>query len=269
MGPTISLESLSPSPATYGVGIVVTARFSQPVPWGDRKAVLSKLQVKSSKKLGAAGWAWVDSQTAKFRPKKFWPANSKITVSARADYAPVGAVTDASGDVQTLRWAGQIKQTFRTGRALVIRVNGITDEARVVRDGQTIKTMGVSLGQPGWETRSGIKVLQERYYIKRMTNTSIGAAEPYQLDVPFAIRITDSGEFVHAAPWATGRIGRYNGSHGCTNLFTSDARWLYNNYIYGDPIVTTGTNRHMTWDNGMGGVWNVPWAVWKTGRVTS
>ncbi|MGV1006024.1 MAG: L,D-transpeptidase [Candidatus Nanopelagicales bacterium] len=269
VGPTITIVSISPQSATYGVGIVVTARFSHPVPWADRQAVIKQLKVKSSRKLGAAGWAWVDAQTAKFRPKEFWPADAKVTVTARASYVPVGLVTDEAGEQQALRWAGEAKRSFRVGRSQIIRVNGVTDQASVVRSGAVIRYMGVSLGQPGWETRSGTKVLQERYYVKRMTNTSIGAAEPYQLDVPYAIRITDSGEFVHAAPWATGRIGRYNGSHGCTNLLTADARWLYSNYLYGDPIITTGTNRWMTWNNGMGGVWNVPWSVWKTGRVSA
>ena len=60
--------------------------------------------------------------------------------------------------------------------------------------------------------------MTEKYRVKTMTGASIGAEEDYTLQVPYAIRLTNSGEFIHAAPWATSRIGRWNGSHGCTNL---------------------------------------------------
>lgn len=267
-GAKLEIVSVSPQTATYGVGIIVTVRFNRPVPWALRKAVASRLQVKSSKKLGKSGWAWRDSQTVLFRPRKFWPGNAKVTVVAQPDLAVLGRVAKASGKGdEQLRWAGSSNHSFRTGRSQVITVNAKTDRAVVVREGKTIRTMGVSLGKPGWDTRSGIKVLMDKYYVKRMTSESIGAEEEYVLDVPYAIRLTDSGEFMHAAPWATGRIGRWNGSHGCTNLFTSDAQWLYNSRLYGDPVITHGTNRYMTNDNGMGGPWNVDWDLWKSGRL--
>ena len=268
VGSVLEIASVSPQPATYGVGIIVTIRFSQSVPWALRREVVSRLKVKSSKPLGASGWAWRDSATVLFRPRKFWPAYAKVQISTRADYAVLGQVVQSGADgQQPLRWGGSINQTFRTGRSQIVNVNARTNRAAVVRDGQTIRTMGVSLGKPGWDTRSGIKVLMDKYYVKRMTSQSIGAEDEYVLDVPYAIRMTDSGEFIHAAPWAVNRIGRWNGSHGCTNLFTYDAQWLFNTRLYGDPVVTTGTNRYMTSDNGMGGPWNVDWSLWRTGRL--
>lgn len=260
--PTKSLrvEHVSPSPETYGVGIVVRVHFNRDVPESAREAVTTQIKVSSSQPIGTSGWAWADQRTAVFRPKDFWPANSDITVSALPSQEVI-----ASLPRYDLLWAGSVATGFSTGDSQVITVDGETKQATVVRNGEQVRTMPISLGMPGWETRSGTKVLMEKYEVKRMTSDSIGAEEEYELDVPYAIRLTDSGEFVHAAPWATGRLGRTNGSHGCTNLSMDDAQWLYENHLYGDPVITRGTSRGMESANGAGGVWNVAWSTWKTG----
>ena len=258
----LGVEHVSPSPYTYGVGIVVKVTFDKDVPKSARDAVTSKIHVSSTKDIGPAGWAWSGSRTAIYRPKEFWPAHTTVTIKSAPTHDVIGR--DGKKD---LRWGGSINREFKTGYSQVVKVNDPTHQASVVRDGKTIRTMPTSLGMPGWETRSGVKVLMEKYEVKRMTSGSIGAEEDYELDVPYAIRLTNSGEFIHAAPWATGRLGRYDGSHGCTNLSMADAKWLYDNHQYGDPVVTTGTNRQMTADNGGGGPWNVSWTKWKTGSI--
>ncbi|HEX5533462.1 MAG TPA: L,D-transpeptidase, partial [Actinomycetales bacterium] len=68
-------------------------------------------------------------------------------------------------------------------------------------------------------------------------------------------------------PWNT-QIGRANLSNGCYNLRVEDAKWLYDNVMIGDPVITTGTNRQMEEGNGLGGVWNVSWDRW-TARSAS
>ena len=52
--------------------------------------------------------------------------------------------------------------------------------------------------------------------------------EYYRLDVQYAMRVTWSGEFVHAAPWSIGHQGRDNVSHGCIGMSLSNAIWLFN-----------------------------------------
>ena len=43
-------------------------------------------------------------------------------------------------------------------------------------------------------------------------------------DVEYAMRVTYSGEFLHAAPWSVGSQGHANVSHGCTGMSTAERR---------------------------------------------
>jgi hypothetical protein len=42
-----------------------------------------------------------------------------------------------------------------------------------------------------------------------------------------ACRISNSGEFVHAAPWSVAQQGSSNASHGCINLSSDNAKWFF------------------------------------------
>jgi hypothetical protein len=46
------------------------------------------------------------------------------------------------------------------------------------------------------------------------------------LDVRNALRMSNSGEFIHAAPWSVASQGVANVSHGCGGMSTANARWL-------------------------------------------
>ncbi len=73
--------------------------------------------------------------------------------------------------------------------------------------------------------------------------------EAYDIDdVQWAMRLTYSGEFIHAAPWSVGSQGCANVSHGCTGMSTADAGWLYAMSRRGDVVEYTGTDRWMTLD---------------------
>jgi lipoprotein-anchoring transpeptidase ErfK/SrfK len=126
------------------------------------------------------------------------------------------------------------------------------------------------MGKSGFTTRSGTKVIMDIHESYRMRSTTVGitGSEAYDLDVPYAMRITSTGEFLHGAPW-NHYIGIANMSHGCTNLTLSDARWLFHRVREGDPVVTKGTGRSTESWNGLGGVWNVPWDKWVAGSALS
>jgi len=159
---------------------------------------------------------------------------------------------------------------FRIGRAFVMRVSNAEHRMVVRKDGETVRRFGVSMGKSGFTTRSGTKVIMDIHESYRMRSTTVGitGSEAYDLQVPYAMRITASGEFLHGAPWNP-YVGIANRSHGCTNLTLSAARWVFDRVREGDPIVTRGTGRRMETWNGLGGVWNVPWTTWVGGSALS
>jgi lipoprotein-anchoring transpeptidase ErfK/SrfK len=164
------------------------------------------------------------------------------------------------------------KVSFSVARSMVSKVNIQTHQMRVFRDGKLVRTIPITTGeQPKFTTRSGIKVIVEKFRHKRMNSETIGidpnSADGYDLDdVEYAMRVTYSGEFVHAAPWSVGSQGHANVSHGCTGMSTDNAAWLYDQSIPGDVVEYTGSSKGMTLTNGYGD-WNLSWGSWEKGSA--
>lgn len=252
---------VSPSSGKFGVGQLITAKFSAPVRF--KAKAEAAMTVVSDAPLPPGSWAWMNSTTAIYRPKDFWPGKARIHVDLDLRKVPLNR--DATTKWVGGKWSTR-RVTFRTARSLIARIDANDHQMRVYRNGVLVKVFGVSLGKPGFRTRSGIKIITgEKYRWQRMTSQELGLVdETYDLQVPYAVRITPSGEFVHGAPWAASRIGVYNGSHGCTNLNVGPAKWFYNHVRAGDVTVTTGTGRPMeTWNGTPGSYWNYPWKDWK------
>ena len=253
--------TVTPNDGKFGVGQLITAKFSAPVAF--KVKAEQGMVVAGSKPLPPGAWGWIDSTTAVYRPKHFWPGKTRITVSLNLRKVPLNS------DANT-KWVGGKTTTrmvnFRTSRSFIARINSQDHQMRVYRNDKLVKVFGVSLGKAGFTTRSGIKIITgEKYRWQRMTSDDLGLTdETYDLQVPYAVRITPSGEFIHGAPWAVSRIGVYNGSHGCTNLNVGPAKWFFNHVQAGDPTVTKGTGRKMeTWNGTPGAYWNYSWKEWK------
>ncbi len=242
-----------PDGSTVGVAQPVVIAFNQPVL--NREAALAAFQVETSEPV-EGGWYWIDAQEVHWRPKEFWPSGVEVKVSESL----VGM------DLGDGRWGvSRRENTFKVGREQIIKVDVRRHRMQVVRDGKVIKTFAVSTGKRGWETRNGIKVIMEKVTNKKWTNTAIDAPESYTLYSSYAMRMTNSGEFIHDATW-NGRIGSANTSHGCVGMRLSDMRWMFNNTIMGDPVVTTGSPRRFRelWNRYQD--WNVDWDQWQTGN---
>ncbi len=252
-----------------GVGTLPQLTFTRNIP--DKAVVEGHLFVTATEQGGKVrkvkgAWGWLDDHTAVFRPIRFWPGHATISIRSTLDRAVLGKAAGkyviGSKDLATV-W------TFRTARKLIAKVDGSTHQMKVWVNGKKVKTFGVSLGKSEWETRFGVKVISTlkeptHTYTSTSLNLDPAVEEPYELkDIPWNTRLTPTGEFIHSAPWAYGRIGRYNGSHGCTNMFESDAKWIYDRTIPGDVVlyVNTGGDSVQSW-NGPGGLWNVPWDQW-------
>lgn len=249
--------SVFPSGGTYGVGILPSVSFSEYVPERDRPAMTERLHVSSTPTAVTGSWHWDDGYSAVFRPDKFWPGDQKVTVSADIRNA---LIRGDKGEPNI--WGKEdTSDSFRTDRGMVIYVDSATDVGVAKIDGKVVRKFGVSTGRPGFTTRSGIKTITDKLYVTRMTNIGVTDDEVYDLQVPFAMRMTDTGEFLHAAPW-NGNIGYANTSHGCTNLTYDTAAWIFARVSWGTPVVTKNTGRSMEEWNGPGARWNIPDSEW-------
>ena len=241
-----------------GVGYPIIVKFSTPVT--NKAAVERALVVETSKPIGAASWSWYNSKEIHFRPKQFWPANTTVVVHLNLAGVQAGSAT----------WGMKNRDvTFQVGRSQILTINAKTDRGVVTRNGKVIKKVPVSLGRPGFRSRSGIKVVMTKERKHKMDSQTVNITGPdaYNLIVEYALRLTNSGEFLHAAPW-NGNIGHANTSHGCSNLHMSDAKWFYKAALIGDPVVTSGTGRQMEKrGNGLGSDWNVSWSAWVAGSA--
>lgn len=242
-----------PDGSTVGVAQPVVIAFNHNIT--NREAALQALSVETSTPV-EGDWYWIDAREVHWRPKEFWPTGTKVTVKENL----VGL------DMGDGEWGvSRRESSFTVGREQIIKVDVKRHELQVVRNGKVIKRFDVSTGKPGWETRNGIKVIMDKETHKKWTNTAIDAPEAYTLYSSYALRMTNSGEFIHDATW-NGRIGSANTSHGCVGMRLSDMRWMYNNTIMGDAVITTGSPKKFTeiWNRYQD--WNVDWDQWQTGN---
>lgn len=253
--------SFVPQPgSTVGVGMPVIVRFDVPVT--DHASIEKHLTV-TSKPTQPGAFHWISDHEVHWRPKKYWKPGTKVTVDADIDSVPAG--NGVFGQMSR-------KTNFTIGRSMVSKVNMETHQMQVFRDGKLIRTIPITTGeQPKFTTRSGTKIIIEKFRTKRMNSETVGipvdSADGYDLDdVEYAMRVTYSGEFLHAAPWSVGSQGYANVSHGCTGMSTSNAGWLYDNTIIGDVVEYVGSDRPMTLENGYGD-WNLPFKDYRDGSA--
>jgi lipoprotein-anchoring transpeptidase ErfK/SrfK len=244
---------------TVGVGMPVVVTFDLPV--SDKALFEQHMHVKSTPSQRGS-WHWLSDTEAHFRPAAYWRAGTDVSVDLDLNSLPAG-----NGIY------GQESRSidFEIGDAHVYKVNARTHQMQVFSNGELLRTFPITTGKPGFTTRSGTKVIIEKFDEKRMNSETVGInrdnPEAWDIDdVQWAMRLTFSGEFIHAAPWSVGSQGYANVSHGCTGMSTADAGWLYAMSRRGDVVEYTGTDRPMTLRNGYGD-WNLSFADWKAGSA--
>ncbi|QYJ04699.1 L,D-transpeptidase family protein [Nocardioides panacisoli] len=246
---------------TVGVGMPVVVNFDVPVT--DRARFERHMLVRTSPQQ-AGSWHWLSDNIAHWRPKEYWKPGTEVSVDLDVNGVDAGNGIYGQQDRRV---------SFRVGDAHVYKVDVAAHRMEVYSNGSRLRTLPITAGKPGFTTRSGVKVIMAKHRTKRMSSETIGidhdAAEGYDLDdVEYAMRLTNSGEFIHAAPWSVGSQGNANVSHGCTGLSTENAGWLYRMSRRGDVVEYVGTDRPMTADNGYGD-WNVPFGDYREGSALS
>ncbi|MFI7299546.1 Ig-like domain-containing protein [Streptomyces sp. NPDC050121] len=245
--------------STVGVAMPVTVNFNNAI--SDKAAVQSEIQVSSSSGQWVVGH-WFNDHRLDFRPEHYWKPGSIVTVALN-------------------RHGIQKTVTFRIGRSQISTVDAKTKQMTVVRDGKTIKTIPISAGSAEHPTYNGRMVISEKFWHTHMNGASVGLTEKngkpsYDIKaVPHAMRLTDSGTFIHGNYWGTDSVfGKVNTSHGCVGLKDvrgggdgrQPAAWFFDHSMIGDVVIVKNSEDKTTLapDNGLSD-WNMPWSEWVAG----
>ncbi|WP_432055267.1 Ig-like domain-containing protein [Streptomyces sp. bgisy022] len=255
--------AFGPKPGTYGVGQPVTAELDAPVRDPAQRAVVERaLKVESTPAVSGA-WHWVDDKKLHYRPKDYWPADATVRVRSTLEGIKVN---------DRLRGGRAEPLTFSTGDRVIAVTDAAAHRLTVYKNGEEVKSIPVTTGKPGFETRNGVKVVLAKERFVRMRSSTVGIAEgsseSYDLNVSFATRVTWSGEYVHAAPWSVGSQGYANVSHGCVGMSTGNAQWFFDTVREGDlvEVVNSDGDTMEPFGNGFGD-WNLTWAQWRQGSA--
>ena len=246
---------------TVGVGMPVIVTYDLPV---KNKAAFEKKMKVTTTPEQEGSWYWVSDKEAHYRPRTYWQANSTVNVKLNINSVPAGDGIFGQKNREI---------TFKTGDAHIYRANAQTHQMEVFNNGQKIRTIPITTGKEGFITRSGVKVIIEKFERKTMNSETIGIGqgdrEYYNMEgVKWAMRLTFSGEFIHGAPWSVAQQGKANVSHGCTGMSDADAKFLYDMTRRGDVVETVGTDRQMTFGNGWGD-WNTSYDEYQAGSALS
>jgi len=247
---------------TVGVGMPVAVSFDVPV---TGRASMERHMSVTSVPQQAGSWRWLSDTQVHWRPRTYWKAGTEVSVDLHINSVPAGAGIYGQEDREI---------DFQVGDAHVYKVDMDSHQMRVLSNGALLRTIPITTGEePAFTTRTGVKVIMEKFREKRMNSETVGIGrdnpEYYNIDdVEYAMRVTNSGEFIHAAPWSVGSQGSANVSHGCTGMSTANAAFVYNMTLRGDVVEYVGTDRPMTLTNGYGD-WNLDFPTWSEGSALS
>jgi hypothetical protein len=177
--------------STVGVGMPVSINFNKEI---TNKAAVQKGITVSSSSGQEVVCHWFSTVRMDCRPDEYWKENSTVTLKLALD-----GVEGASG----VYGVQQKTVTFKIGRNQVSYVDAKTKQMKITHNGAVIKTIPISAGSPENKTYEGIMVMSEKFKETRMNGATVGFTDDdgkgeYDIkDVPHAIRLTNSGTFVH------------------------------------------------------------------------
>ncbi len=151
-----------------GVGMPVIVHFDAAVQ--DRAAVEKRLEVTASPRTEGA-WRWVDDKQVQWRPRDYWISGTTVTVDA--DLAGI----EIAPGVWGVR--GE-PATFTIGPAMITTVDIAKHTMTVTKDGEVLRTIPITTGKNGFETRNGTKVIisRETEHLMDAETTGIKPGDP-------------------------------------------------------------------------------------------
>ncbi|HUO40926.1 MAG TPA: L,D-transpeptidase family protein [Mycobacterium sp.] len=214
--------------AMVGVAKPIIINFAVPI--ADRPMAEQAIHISSIPPVPGKFY-WMNGSQVRWRPLNFWPAHTIVNI-------------DAAG----------AKSSFTTGDALVATADNATHMMTITRNGNAVQTFPMSMGEPGHDTPNGTYYVLEKFPDIMMDSSTFGVPNTgpggYKVHVQLAVRMDNSGNFVHSAPWSVDDQGKRNVSHGCINLSPSNAKWFFDNFGSGDPIVVKNSVGSYTQNDG-------------------
>jgi lipoprotein-anchoring transpeptidase ErfK/SrfK len=241
---------------TYGMGQPVIVAFGHAV---TNKAAAEKAIVVETTPAVEGKFFWVNRSIVHWRPTKYWAKGTTIKVSVKAFGVDLGNSVYGAANKET---------HFTIGRSLLAVCDNNTHRTKVYIDGKMVRDLACSTGRGGYTkgangqqihfwTQEGPHVVLSKEKTHSMSSASYGVTDPKNPyyyapeDVQLCTRISYSGEFLHAAPW-NHSLGQANISHGCINLSTTDAQWVYDNFIVGDVVDVKHSPKPLPISDGLG-----------------
>jgi lipoprotein-anchoring transpeptidase ErfK/SrfK len=234
----------------YGIAMPIAVTFDAAVK--DKVAAQKAMTVETSIETDGA-WAWLDDRTAHWRPKEYWKPGTKVTVTADLYGVAMGGGSYGRNDVTS---------TFTIGRSQVVRADTQTHRMIVITDGVQTYDFPASFGlesDPGRVTKSGTHVVMTKHETYAMTNPKYNYEN---VVVPWAVRISDNGEFIHGYAPSIWAQGKKNISHGCINLAPANAKIYFSTVLSGDPVEITGSTQPLGAQDGNYYDWALSWDKW-------
>lgn len=258
---TVSTPSIGPLDGmTVGVGMPIRVYFDDPV--ADKAAVESHLQVTTSQSTDGV-WSWLNDSEVHFRPSEYWPENTEVTLDANLYGVDFGDGVWGEKD-RTV--------TFTVGERHVSIADAGNHTLQVYDGDELVQTFPMSAGGPDFPSRNGPHVVTELNRDRVMDSSTYGvpvdSPNGYRTPVEYAVRLSNNGEFVHAAPWSVAQQGRENVSHGCINLSTDRAAWFFNFSQPGDVVeIRNSIGPTLSAADGDIYDWAIPWDEWQAGSA--
>jgi lipoprotein-anchoring transpeptidase ErfK/SrfK len=133
-------------------------------------------------------------------------------------------------------------------------------------NGRVVASYAISGGSMKYPTMNGTHIVMDRESVVHMVSSTVGipvdSPDGYDELVYADVHISDSGEYVHSAPWSVDSQGQNNVSHGCINLSPADALAFFTFSRVGDVVQVVGGPRPpAVGDHGVMD-WDADWTQW-------
>ncbi|MFT8358714.1 L,D-transpeptidase [Bifidobacterium aquikefiri] len=144
----------------------------------------------------------------------------------------------AETSVEKFKTESHVADYSKANGDMWIEVDRAKQTVTVYKGSTKVKSFNVCTGKDSTQTDNGTFYINIKYQTQDMRGTD------YVTPGVKWISYFNGGEGFHAAPWNTVGIATgdpvSHGSHGCVNMLTADAQWIYQNAEVGTMVKVTG-----------------------------